>query len=115
MGNLLQEVCRDALRLIHIDRPLDASIRSLQARSRNSHGWLNVSDAAAARVQEWLWREKEKLLASTAHLTVRYDTLLIEPAAEIERLAAHLNLSPTPARHQAAVAHVNPALCRHGA
>jgi hypothetical protein len=113
MGPLLESICGDGLRVIHIDRPLETSIRSLLARSRACRASLHTSDEEAEKVQRWLWEQKQQFLARVEHLTVEFDRLLAEPAQQIQRVVEYLRLTPTSAQLERAVAHVRPELCHH--
>ena len=106
MGDVLTRVVGDSLRVIHIDRPLEESVASLQARSRKASGWLAVSDEQAEAVQRFLWDRKRELLARVEHLTVRYHDLVDDPAREVERIVDFLGIDPDPRARAAAVAHV---------
>jgi hypothetical protein len=99
--------------VIHIDRPLETSIRSLLARSRACRASLHTSDEEAEKVQRWLWEQKQQFLARVEHLTVEFDRLLAEPAQQIQRVVEYLRLTPTSAQLERAVAHVRPELCHH--
>jgi hypothetical protein len=114
MGPLLKEICGDSLRVIHIDRPLAASIKSLQARSAACKGWLHISDASAEEVQRWLDSCKLGFLRAEEHLTVKYGQLLNDPAGEIRRIGIHLDIMSSEAQVADALSHVRPALRQHG-
>ena len=113
MGDALREVCGARLRVIHIDRPLDESIASLQTRSRRSSGWIAAKDADAERVQRWLWESKQAFLQQVPHLDVRFADLLADPRAEIERVAGWLRIDRVEYDVARAVAHVRPERATH--
>lgn len=108
LGEQLQQICGSGLRVIHIDRPLEESIVSLQHRSQDAKGWLHVSDEQAEAVQRWLWEGKQQFLAKQKHLTINYHDLLAQPTAAIDAIVEHLELEPTAEQYQAALALVDP-------
>lgn len=109
LGEQLQSICGEDLRVVHIDRPLDESIESLQRRSRKANGWLSIDDPAAEAVQRWLWDCKQELLGQVEHLTISYDELLADPIGQIDRVTEYLELEPTATQVEAARAVANPA------
>ena len=111
MGDELREICGDALRVIHIERPIDESIHSLKKRSAKETGWLKITDAQAEAVQKWLWERKSRFLAGADHLTVEFDELRTDPAGQNERIIQYLNLTPSETQIADAVGHVAPARC----
>jgi hypothetical protein len=113
LGDVLREVCGARLRVIHIDRPLEESIASLQTRSRRATGWIAAKDADAERVQRWLWESKQELLRQVPHLDVQYADLLADPRAEVDRIAAWLRIVPPDYAVARAVAHVQPQRATH--
>jgi hypothetical protein len=113
MGDPLREVCGARLRVIHIDRPLEESIASLQTRSRRASGKIAAKDADAERVQRWLWHSKQEFLRQVPHLDVQFADLLADPRAEIERVAAWLRISPPDYSVARAVEHVRPERATH--
>jgi hypothetical protein len=112
MGAALREACGDQLRVVHIERPLDESIASLQERSRHATGWLRIDDAQAERVQRWLWEGKHDLLRQVPHLTVSFAGLAADPGREIKRIVAWLDLTPSEDAVARAVEHVRPELAK---
>jgi hypothetical protein len=107
MGEHLQAICGQALRVIHINRSLEESIESLKRRSRMAKGWLHVTDDQAEAVQRWLWEAKEAFLRNVDHLTVEYNDLLRDPLQQIERVIEYLEISPTEEQIATAIAHVD--------
>ena len=107
LGDHLRGICGDSLRVIHIDRPLEESIKSLKRRSRKATGWLNISDEQAENVQRWLWEEKQKFLAMQEHLTVSYGDLISNPVVEMDRITEYLKLEPTAKQYQSALSLVD--------
>lgn len=108
LGDDLQTACGDALRVIHINRPLDESIQSLKKRSAKETGWLNIPDDQAEAVQRWLCDEKSEFLAKIDHLTVEFDDLRSDPAGQVERIVQYLELTPTGDQVADAIGHVIP-------
>lgn len=106
MGDELREICGDALRVIHINRPLDESIASLKKRSAAAKDWLRIGDERAEAVQRWLWERKAAFLDTVDHLTIEFDDLLTEPAAQVDRVIEYLALKATDDQRAAAIAHV---------
>ena len=113
MGDELREVCGDKLKVIHIDRPLEDSIASLQDRSEKAQGRFRIRDDDAEDVQRWLWREKRSFLASVEHLTVKYHDLLSDPRRKVGRIVDFLGLKASEASVDQAVEHVRPSLRSH--
>lgn len=109
LGEHLQAICGRSLRVLHIDRPLEESIESLQRRSRQAKGWLAVSDDQAESVQRWLHAAKQTFLASQPHLTVTYDDLLTNPVEQLDRIVDYLQIEPSAEQYQAALSQVDPA------
>lgn len=82
-------------RFVHIDRPIEESIRSLVDRSAAARGWLRASPEQCERLQRALWEAKTDGLArvpSDRVLTVRYHDLLADPRRVVERIAGSLGL-----------------------
>jgi hypothetical protein len=101
LGQPLVTACGDALRVIHIERPLEESIRSLIRREEH----LFPREALEAH-QRWLWEGKQELLSKVEHLTVQYANLLADPRPEAIRLVDYLGVRPTSKQLDQAVAYV---------
>lgn len=112
-----------ASRFIHIERPLDESIRSLTDRSAKARGWLRATPEQCEKLQRALDAAKRAGLAKTesliaaAHssnipgpalLTIRYHDLLADPPPYVDRIIDCLNLAVRPEQRQAAIALVEP-------
>ena len=98
-------------RFIHIDRPIEESIRSLIDRSAKARGWLRATPEQCERLQQALWHAKTKALAkvpSDRLLTVRYHDLLVAPDGEVERITEFLDLNVRSAQRDSAVDLVRP-------
>ncbi|MBI1371012.1 MAG: hypothetical protein GC162_20450, partial [Planctomycetes bacterium] len=106
MGDELKEICGDALRVIHVNRPLDESIASLKKRSARSNDWLRISDEQAEAVQRWLWDRKAALLDSVDYMTIEYDDLLADPAPQVDQILKYLKISVSLEQRAAAIAHI---------
>lgn len=110
MAGALRYACREQLRVVHIDRPLEESIASLKERSRKETGFLAAGDADVEHVQRWLWHEKQELLGQVPHVDVTFADLLAAPRREVERVASWLEIAPSEEAVAKAVAHVRPRL-----
>lgn len=98
-------------RSIHIDRPLDESIRSLTDRSAKARGWLRATPEQCEKLQRALCDAKTTALArvSSDHvLPIRYHELLAEPATQVDRIIEFLGLQVRAEQRQAAIALVEP-------
>lgn len=117
MGDVLIRAAGPGLKILHIQRDIDASIRSLQDRGQKYTGWLHTTPEQAESVQRWLWDQKEQLLAkvsSADQLTVEYTALLARPQEQIQRIVAWMGITPTEQQVQGAGAYVQPDLNKHG-
>jgi len=82
-------------RFIHIDRPIEESIRSLVDRSANARGWLRATPEQCERLQRALWEAKMRGLACVPAgraLSVGYHALMRDPPGQIERVVEFLDL-----------------------
>ncbi len=82
-------------RFIHIDRPIDESIRSLVDRSAHARGWLRAPPEQCERLQRALWEAKIEALARVPEgrvLTLPYQALLVDPCREVGQIARRLSL-----------------------
>ncbi|GJQ27792.1 MAG: hypothetical protein HBSAPP02_28240 [Phycisphaerae bacterium] len=98
-------------RFIHIDRPLDESIRSLTDRSAEARGWLRATPDQCDRLQRALDAAKCVTLARVSPermLTIRYHDLLADPASHVDRIVRFLDLRVGPQQLRAANALVEP-------
>ncbi len=113
MGQELLELLGPDLRVIHIDRPIEESIRSLQQRSATTdQAWIRTTPEAAEALQRWLDETKRAFLAGIDHLTVHYHDLLADPRREVQRIVDFIGISPAASQVRYAVEHVRPAM-RH--
>ena len=108
----------DSLRIIAVDRPIEASIRSLQDRSNKHRGqWFAADDAACERLQRSLLEHRERFIKANPKvpvLRVDFAELTKDPAAGIARLVEFLGIDPTEEELESAIAHVNPELRKFG-
>jgi hypothetical protein len=104
IGSYFRRFCGDKLRVIDVRDPLDAAVGALQGRLRRMPNPAPDSDARAARVQEWLLREKEKVLAAVPHLSLGRAYLESNPEAAAKSIVAYLNLTPDAEQFGRAVA-----------
>ncbi len=94
------------MRWIHVDRPLEDSIRSLQAREVARFDAELIGDH-----QRWLYQGKCDLLKRAKEvLTVPYYSLLDSPKKEIRRITEFLKIDPSNEQLLAAAAVVNPSM-----
>lgn len=107
-----------SLRIIAVDRPIEASIRSLQDRSRKHEGqWFSADDAACERLQRSLLEYRERFIDTHPSVPVHrieFARLTEDPAGTIARLVDFLGIQPTDEEIQSAIAHVNPTLRKFG-
>ena len=98
-------------RFIHIDRPIEESIRSLVDRSARARGWLRARPKQCERLQRSLWEAKLTGLRKVQPdklLTVQYQDLLADPSREVERITEFLDLNVRSAQRDGAVELVRP-------
>lgn len=94
------------LRLIHVERPLEDSVRSLQAREVTRFDAELIEDH-----QRWLYQGKLELLKRVGEaLTVPYYSLLDSPDKEIRRIAEFLKIHPSNEQLRAAASVINPSM-----
>jgi len=105
LGDLMQEVCGDQLKVIHVNRPLADSIKSVLRRGGQNRGRYNATDVV--KHQEWLWEQKQEFLAKQDHLTVEYYDLLSDTEREVGRIAGYIGVPVT----QKAIEYVQPNQC----
>ena len=89
LGDALQEICGDQLRLIVSQRDLEKSIRSLQRRAPATDPQLIEAH------QRWLWDGLQDLRATvpaSRQLVVRYEELLDHPENQAVRITEFLDI-----------------------
>jgi len=114
----LYQALGDSLRIIAVDRPIEASIKSLRNRSSKHRGqWFAADDAHCEKLQRSLLDHRERFIASHPEVPVHrieFAELTAEPQRVIEQLIDFLGIEPTEDEIASAVAHVDPSLKRHG-
>lgn len=108
MGDHLQHIVGDLLKVVHINRPLEDSIQSLSRRS-DIRGTVSPQQVEAH--QRWLAEGKEQLLSDIPDerkITIEYNDLVADPKGQIDRLIPFLHITPTEGQILGAVNHVNP-------
>jgi hypothetical protein len=82
-------------RFIHIDRPIEESIRSLVDRSAKARGWLRASPEQCEGLQRALWTARVAGLSRIPDrrlLTVHYHDLVANSQRQVDRIARFLGL-----------------------
>lgn len=100
-----------ASRFIHIDRPIEESIRSLTDRSAKATAWLHATPEQCKRLQRTLDNAKSTGLQQVTPdrvLTIQYHNLLAHPAHEVDRVIDYLDLTVRPKQRRHAIALVEP-------
>jgi hypothetical protein len=114
----LYKALGDSLRIIAVERPIEASIRSLQDRSNKHRGqWFAASDGECERLQHSLLDHRERFIASHPEVPVHrieFSELTESPRDVITRLVEFLGIEPTEEEIESGVAHVNPELRKFG-
>jgi len=114
----LYQAMGESLRIISVDRPIEASIKSLHDRSNKHRGqWFAADDAPCAKLQRSLLDHRERFIASHPEVPVHrieFSELTSSPQQVIERLIDFLGIEPTEDEVASAVAHVNPRLRKFG-
>lgn len=98
-------------RFIHIDRPIEESIRSLVDRSANARGWLRATPEQCERLQRALWEAKTRAIArlpSDRVVTIRYADLTESPDSSVASLVRFLGLAVAEQQLSAAAGLVKP-------
>ncbi|PHS02288.1 MAG: glycosyl transferase family 25 [Blastopirellula sp.] len=102
-GSDLKSVCGDHLKVVHINRPLEESIKSLQKRCPK------IDLKCIAEHQRWLWKGKKELISDTKDvLTIEYADLLGDPAIEVNRICKFLGIEPSTKQYKSAIEYVKP-------
>ncbi len=94
-------------RFVHIDRPVDESIRSLVDRSVKATDWLRATPEQCERLQRALCEAKTCALArlpAERVLTLSYHDLIASPHAQVRRIVEFLGLSVREEQRTAAIA-----------
>jgi hypothetical protein len=104
-------------RFIHIDRPMEESIRSLVDRSAKARGWLRATPEQCERLQRALWEAKTEGLArvpTNRKFTIEYGRLTDDPESVVTSLAASLGLAVATRQLAAAAELVRPKTTQRG-
>lgn len=104
LGPQLREAVGGSMKVVHIDRPLEESILSIQRRCPKR------DPEQLAAHQRWLWEGKQEFLATLPPedvLTVSYDRLLSNPREVAEAVAPFAGLKPTAKQIERAVKSVD--------
>ncbi|QKK08485.1 MAG: hypothetical protein HND58_10055 [Planctomycetota bacterium] len=104
-------------RFIHIDRPMEESIRSLVDRSAKARGWLRATPEQCERLQRALWEAKTEGLArvpTNRKFTIEYGRLTDDPESVVTSLAASLGLTVATRQLAAAAELVRPKTTQRG-
>ena len=108
----------DSLRIVSVERDIEASIRSLQDRSKNHRGqWFATIDEQCEQLQRSLLKHREDFIAAHPEVPVfrlKFTELTAEPDRVISELIEFLGIAPTEEEIASAVAHVNPELRKFG-
>lgn len=92
---------KENIRIVHINRPLEDSIKSLQQRE-SGRDPQKIED-----LQRFLWDEKHKLLAENDHHTIEYYDLLEDPKTVLKDLLEYLDMKVTDRKLSLACGHIN--------
>ncbi|MFG0263147.1 MAG: glycosyltransferase family 25 protein [Novipirellula sp. JB048] len=107
-----------SLRIIAVNRDIEASIRSLQDRSGKHAGqWFAADDEACERLQRNLLEHRDQFIKAHPEVpvfTIEFAELTAEPHRVIRALIEFLGIQPTDDEIASAIAHVNPELRKHG-
>ncbi len=114
----LSDALGNSLRIIAVDRPIEASIRSLQDRSSRHPGqWFAAGDDACDKLQRSLLEHRETFIQEHPEVPVHrinFAKLTEDPETAINELIAFLGIEPTAEEIDSAIAHVNPELRKFG-
>jgi|GEM_PF-4504523 len=117
-ANHLYEALGNSLRIIAVDRQIEAQIRSLQDRSNRHPGqWFAAGDDACEHLQRSLLEHREAFIQAHPEVPVyRIDfaKLTEDPETVINELFAFLGIESTAEEIESAIAHVNPTLRKFG-
>ncbi|WP_419580241.1 glycosyltransferase family 25 protein [Stieleria magnilauensis] len=108
----------NSLRVIAVDRPIEASIKSLQDRSNRHRGqWFSGTDDECEKLQRSLLAHREQFLEEHPDvpvLRVDFAELVTAPENVILQLIDFLGIEPTEEEVESAINHVNPDLRKFG-
>lgn len=104
-ADFLPEELGDNLKIIHIDRPIEESIRSLQRRFRNVDP--ECIAAHQRRLYEGTQLFKEKVKPEN-FFEIQFSDLVKNPKAVLSSIPGNFGLTYTPAQLEAAAAYIEP-------
>jgi len=108
----------DSLRIVAVDRDIEASIRSLKDRSGKHRGqWFAASDEDCESLQRSLLAHREQFIAAHPSVPVHridFAELTAKPAEVIQKLIGFLGIEPSKEELESANAHVDGNLRHHG-
>ncbi|MGB7344240.1 MAG: glycosyltransferase family 25 protein [Pirellulaceae bacterium] len=108
----------DSLRIISVERDIEASIRSLQNRSEKHRGqWFAANDEECEVLQRSLRDHRDNFIAEHPDIPVfriEFAELVTYPEKVIGNLVEFLGITPTQDEVQSAIEHVNPDLRKFG-
>ena len=108
----------DSLRIVSVERDIEASVRSLQNRSEKHRGqWFAADDEACETLQRSLLAYRDEFIASHPDVPVfrlEFSELTTYPEEVISNLIEFLGIEPTPDEIQSAIEHVNTELRKLG-
>ena len=114
----LYQAIGTSLRIIAVDRPIEASIKSLQDRSSKHAGkWFAADDESCEQLQRSLLEHREAFLLAHPEVPVHridFVKLTSDPVQAILGLIKFLGIDPTAEEVEAAINHVNPELRKFG-
>ncbi len=116
--NHLYAALGNSLRIISVERDIEASIRSLQNRSEKHRGqWFAANDEECEALQRSLRDYRDRFIANHPDVPVfkiDFAELVTRPEEIIHNLVDFLGITPTPDEIQSAIEHVNPSLRKFG-
>ncbi len=108
----------ESLRIISVERDIEASIASLQNRSEKHRGqWFAASDEECERVQRSLREHRHAFIQSHPDVPVfrvEFAELVTYPEEVIRNLIDFLGITPSDEEVASAIDHVNPDLRKFG-
>ena len=117
-ANHLHTALGDSLRIIAVDRDIEASIRSLKSRSENHRGqWFAANDEDCERLQCSLLEHRDQFIAEHPDVPVfriEFSELVTYPEEVIRNLIDFLGIDPTEEEIASAIDHGSSELRKHG-
>jgi hypothetical protein len=107
-----------SLRIISVERDINASIESLQNRSAKHRGqWFAADDESCSRLQHSLREHRNRFIQSHPEVPVfriEFAELVTYPEEVVRNLVDFLGIQPSDDEITSAIAHVNPELRKFG-